>query len=38
MDRSYDVINYVSKLSNVADIIKIAIIFIKATFKESKKS
>ena len=39
MDRDYDVITFISKYlreGNFVDIIKIAIMFIKTTFKDSK--
>ena len=45
MDKNYDIIIFISKyfiskksgIANSADIIKIAIMFIKKAFKESKK-
>ena len=45
MDRNYDVLTFISKylflrrprVANSADIIKIATMFIKTTFKDSKK-
>ena len=45
MDRNYDVITFISvylflrrsRVANFADIIKIASLFIKTTFKDSKK-
>ena len=45
MDRNYDIINFISnfilrmsRLANFADIVKIAIIFIKTTFIKTQKN
>ena len=45
MDRNYDIINFDSnfilrmpRLANFADIVKIAIVFIKTTFIKTQKS
>ena len=38
MDRSYDVITFISRVANFADVVKIAITFIKTNFKDSKKN
>ena len=38
MDRSYDVITFISRVANFTDVVKIAITFIKTNFKDSKKN
>ena len=45
MDRNYDIVNFISnfilrmpRLANFADIVKIAIMFIKTTFIKTQKS